>query len=117
MHDIGTGGGPLDRWLAIIGVISLLYWAYRFGMALLARSQAKSAKPAAEPVPIVSAVAGLGKQVAEQPPGEDIVAIAAAVHATLGSNYRVVHLEAVPDGATWAIEGRWAQQTSHQPRG
>lgn len=116
MHEFASGGGPLDRWLAIVGVIGLMYGAFRIGMRLLARGHGHAGRAVAAAVPTVSAVAGLGKQVAEQPLSDDIVAIAAAVHAMLGGGWHIVHLEADLAGAAWTIEGRWAHQTSHQPR-
>jgi hypothetical protein len=116
MHEIGPGGGLLDKWLAIIGVIVVMYAIVRIGMRIMAQRSVQEARAVAAAVPTVSAVAGLGKQVAEQPPGDDIVAIAAAVHAMLGGGWHIVHLEADRMGTAWAIEGRWAHQTSHQPR-
>jgi hypothetical protein len=116
MHEIGPGGGLLDKWLAIIGVIVVMYAAVSIGMRWLAQGHGQAGRAVAATVPTVSAVAGLGKQVAEQPLGDDIVAIAAAVHAMLGGGWHIVHLEADRMGTAWAIEGRWAHQTSHQPR-
>jgi hypothetical protein len=116
MHDHVLGGGVLTNWLAIMGLISLAYWAWRVIAAVRHRS---NDAPGALPVPdvIAAAVTALGVPhpglVAPGPgaPLEDIAAIAAAVTAMLGA-HRIIHLEAVGPGH-WAFEGRWAQQTSH----
>jgi hypothetical protein len=108
MHE--TIGGPLGNWLAIIGVVSLIYWAWRIIAALQARVSHEdavagaSATFAAAPAPASLAA-----------PAEDIAVIAAAVHAMLGA-HRIIHLEAIRSSQAWAIEGRWMNQTSHNPR-
>jgi hypothetical protein len=101
--------GNVGNWLAIVGVLSLIYWGWRIIAAFQNRHdgplQATGALPAPE--------ARLAPR--SEAPDQDIAVIAAAVHAMLGA-HRVVHIEADRAGQTWAIEGRWMQQTSHQPR-
>ena len=71
--------------------------------------------------PVAAAAALVARSVAHPPleapgpgaPLEDIAAIAAAVTAMLGA-HRIIHLEAASP-SHWAFEGRWAQQTSHNP--
>jgi hypothetical protein len=112
MHENMIGGAVLTNWLAILGVISLMYWAWRVIAAFRHRGsgQKAAAAPAANaPVLAPTQTAQLA------PPNEDIAVIAAAVYAMLGT-HRIVHLEAIPSGKAWEIEGRWAQQTSHTPR-
>lgn len=106
-------GGTVGQWLAIVGTLSLIYWAWRLIAAWQHRhdsAQQATGAPAA-------AVAHLAAQPAPRSdaPDDDIVVIAAAVHAMGGARH-IVHL--TPDAATqiWATEGRWTQQTSHQPR-
>jgi len=112
------GGAVLTNWLAIVGVVSLMYWGWRIVAALQHRaggdekvtgapsgraSVAAATLPAA---PIPEVFAGT--------PLEDIPVIAAAVHAMLGA-HRIVRLEPTRPGQTWAAEGRWMHQTSHRP--
>ena len=110
----------LNNWLAIVGLLSLMYWAWRVFAMIRRRSHGitvgaprgrhdrgrggdgradRRAPPVEAPGPGA--------------PLEDIAAIAAAVTAMLGA-HRIIHLEAVGPGH-WAFEGRWAQQTSHNP--
>jgi hypothetical protein len=113
MNETMIGGPVLTNWLAIVGVISLLYWGWRI-VAAVQHPTRKSAPgdpvspaaPASAPAAFVAAVSG--------PPPEDIVVIAAAVHAMMGA-HRIVHLESTRTGQTWAAEGRWMHQTSHRP--
>jgi hypothetical protein len=115
--DDHMGGGMLNNWLAIVGLLSLMYWAWRV-FAMIQR-RAQKAPRAADT--IAAAAAMVARTVAHPPleapgpgaPLEDIAAIAAAVTAMLGAHC-IIHLEAVGPGH-WAFEGRWAQQTSHYP--
>jgi hypothetical protein len=95
-------GGPIGNWLAIVGVISLLYWAWRIVMVLQSRVRAGPVM-AAQPV----------AQAVEQ--DDDIVVIAAAVFAVTNAR-RVVQITPVSPNQNWVSEGRWAQQSSHSPR-
>jgi hypothetical protein len=113
MHESMVGGAALTNWLAILGVVSLMYWGFRVVTALMAR--AKAAPDAAAVVAPPPAVAGLSVAVAEASLNDDIAVIAAAVYAMVGA-HRIVHLEAERQSGVWAIEGRWMQQTSHHTR-
>lgn len=114
MHESMVGGAALTNWLAILGVLSLMYWGWRTVTALMARTKAApgAAAVAVAPPP---AVAGLSVAVAEASLNDDIAVIAAAVYAMVGA-HRIVHLEAERQRGVWAIEGRWMQQTSHHTR-
>jgi hypothetical protein len=120
MHEPMIGGGMLTNWLAIAGLISLMYWAWRMFAAFQHRAGGTQAVPRM-PEAVATAAALVARSVAHPPlegpgpgaPLEDIAAIAAAVTAMLGA-HRIIHLEAVGPGH-WAFEGRWAQQTSHNP--
>jgi hypothetical protein len=109
MHEGAVANGPIENWLAIVGVISLIYWGWRICAAFLGRSPGKESAPA------VSTPAAAGGGVPAPAPEDDIVVIAAAVYAVLGA-HRIVHLEAESQGQAWAVEGRWIQQTSHTTR-
>lgn len=116
MHDNMIGGAVLTNWLAIVGVASLMYWAWRIVAALQHRvgGERKPAGALAAKAPIaVPAQPGQST-----PPDEDIAVIAAAIAAiyAMRGTRHIVHLEAVRSGTAWEIEGRWAQQTSHTPR-
>ena len=106
-------GGTVGNWLAIIGVLSLIYWAWRIIAALQHRHDGPRQATDAPAVPVSAPAVRLAPQ--SEPPAEHIAVIAAAVHAMLGA-HRIVHLEPSPTDQTWAIEGRWMQQTSHKPR-
>lgn len=116
MHDDMIGGAVLTNWLAIIGVVSLIYWAWRIVAAL--RQHGGNGQRAAPAIDVLATDAP-GPPPAqpgqESPPMEDIAVIAAAVYAMLGT-HRIVHLEADQSGRAWTVEGRWAQQISHTPR-
>ena len=132
MHETVVPGGMLTNWLAILGVLSLMYWGWRIVAAFLHRGSASPTVPGAHGVAPDAAppmspggvlpgmslstvgVPGLGASDTGAPP-EDIVVIAAAVFAMLGA-HRIVHLQAVSPGQSWAAEGRWRLQTSHSPR-
>jgi hypothetical protein len=114
MHESMVGGAVLTNWLAILGVVSLMYWGFRIVTALMARSKAAPDVTAIVVVP-PAAVAGLSVAVAEASLNDDIAVIAAAVYAMVGA-HRIVHLEAERQSGVWAIEGRWMQQTSHHTR-
>jgi hypothetical protein len=113
MHD-GLNGGVLTNWLAILGVISLFYWAWRIIVAL--RSGRTHHATIQQPQRAIAAASSAPAPThATSPPPEDIVAIAAAVYAVLGA-HRIVHLELAGPSPTWAVEGRLMQQSSHTPR-
>src|SRR3954447_26431677 len=117
MNEHMIGGGVVNNWLAILGLLSLMYWAYRAFAAFQHRvsvAAAPAASLAAVLSPVLRGVATPGLNTpGPGAPSEDIAAIAAAVTAMLGA-HRIIHLEAVGPGH-WAFEGRWAQQTSHNP--
>ena len=113
MHEDMIGGAVLTNWLAIVGVVGLMYWTWRIVAAFQHRGGGDR-KPAGAPV--ASAPVVVPAQPGQlTPPDQDIAVIAAAVYAMLGT-HRIVRLEAVLAGKAWEIEGRWAQQTSHTPR-
>jgi hypothetical protein len=113
MNEAMIGGPILTNWLAIVGVISILYWGFRIVSALQHRGgKAEASAPSFVAATLPAATAPPAS--ASGPPPEDIVAIAAAVHAMLGA-HRIVRLEATQTGQTWAAEGRWMHQTSHRP--
>jgi hypothetical protein len=110
MHEVTIANGPVTQWLAIIGVVSLIYWLWRIGAALFNRggdngAAIEASKPTA---PAARAPAAAPKH------DNDIAVISAAVFAILGA-HRIVHLEADHHEQNWAVEGRWMQQTSHRP--
>lgn len=111
MHENMIGGAVLTNWLAILGVISLMYWAWRIIAAFQHRGSGVQKAAAAASVPVLAPA----QREQLDASNEDIAVIAAAVYAMLGT-HRVVHLEAVRSDKAWEIEGRWAQQTSHTPR-
>jgi hypothetical protein len=103
-------GGTVGNWLAIIGVLSLIYWAWRIVAALQQRKDAHPQAAAAPAAPVAAQSAAISAA-----PPEDIAVIAAAVYARLGAHH-IVHLEPSSGGQEWATEGRWMQQMSHKPR-
>jgi hypothetical protein len=112
MHENMIGGAVLTNWLAIVGVISLMYWAWRI-VAAFQHRVGGDRKPMGEPA--ASAPVVVPAQPGQlTPPDEDIAVIAAAIYAMRGTHH-IVHLEAVRSGNAWEIAGRWAQQTSHTP--
>ena len=112
MHDGAMLNDPIGNWLAIIGVISLIYWGVRVCAAFLGR---RAGKQSAAPVSPPAQSGGLDALAAAPSPEDDIVAIAAAVYALTGA-HRIVRLEPESQAQAWAIEGRWMQQTSHKTR-
>lgn len=111
MHQAMIGGPALTNWLAIIGMISLIYWAWRITVALSRRNNHPEAQPTAAVAPIPAAVP---RAASAGPSPQDIAVIVAAIAATVGA-HRIVHLQTVPGGQEWAAEGRWMHQTSHRP--
>jgi hypothetical protein len=110
MHDTMIGGPVLTNWLAIVGVLSLMYWGFRIAVALRPRRARTEAEAPDAPAPArlpESPIHSAGTD-------HDIVVIAAAVHAMMGA-HRIVRLESTQTGQTWAAEGRWMHQTSHRP--
>ncbi|HEY0327842.1 MAG TPA: hypothetical protein VGC77_01990 [Rhodopseudomonas sp.] len=89
--------------LAVLGAIALVMWLIRGLRA--ARDQAPDASQdaaGAKPAEVLSSTFD-----------DDIAVIAAAVYAMRGCHH-IVHIERQIDH-TWASEGRWMHQTSHQP--
>jgi len=121
MHD-----NVLTNWLAIIGVVSLMYWGWRIAAAVLHRRNSTPTAPgahgvapgAASPVLPRAVLPGMSLSTVGVPglgaSDEDIAVIAAAVFAMLGA-HRIVHLQAVTPDQSWVAEGRWRLQTSHNP--
>lgn len=110
MNETMSGSPILTNWLAIVGIISLMYWGWRIVATVQLRIRKSRPADPASPAPVletsfVPASGGFP---------EDIVVIAAAVHAMMGA-HRIVHLESTRTGQTWAAEGRWMHQTSHRP--
>nr|WP_294543805.1 hypothetical protein [uncultured Rhodopila sp.] len=110
MNDTLAGSPILTNWLAIVGIISLMYWGWRIVAAIQHRTRKSPSAGTVTPAP---AVAGSFVPASNGFP-DDIVAIAAAVHAMMGA-HRIVRLESTQTGQTWAAEGRWMHQTSHRP--
>jgi hypothetical protein len=104
-------GGPLGDWLAVFGVVGLLYAAWRLLAALIRFAQSSPTEDEA-PVPVRAGAARAADPFAD-PFLADLPVIAAAVAAMLDS-HRIVHIEEVPHGQVWSAQGRWLHQTSHQ---
>lgn len=100
-------GGTVGNWLAIVGLLSLIYWGWLIVAALQNRAKTPAVLETGTPAAKPSLPSG--------PPAEDIAVIAAAVHAMLGTG-RIIHLIVDEGGRNWANEGRWIQQTSHKTR-
>jgi hypothetical protein len=117
MNEHMIGGGVVNNWLAILGLLSLMYWAWRVFAAFQHRGGIATAPVGALAAVLSPVLRGVVTPGLDTPgpgaPLEDIAAIAAAVTAMLGA-HRIIHLEAVGSGH-WSFEGRWAQQTSHTP--
>jgi hypothetical protein len=131
MHETVVPGGVLTNWLAIVGLLSLMYWGWRIVAVFIHRGRSSLLVPSAHGVAPDTAspvspgavlpgmslstvgVPGLGLSDPGAPP-EDIVIIAAAVFAMLGA-HRIVHLQAVAPDQNWVAAGRWRLQTSHNP--
>jgi hypothetical protein len=115
MHEATIASGPITNWLAIIGVVSLIYWGWRIVAALMNRG--KTDGPGVQtPAAVAPAAARAGQApVAASTVESDIAVIAAAVFAVVGA-HRIVHLQADTHDQNWAVEGRWMQQTSHRTR-
>jgi hypothetical protein len=111
MHENIIGGAVLTNWLAILGIIGLMYWAWRMIAAFQRRG---SGGQKAAPIATVPTLAPAQPEQTDAS-NEDIAVIAAAVYAMLGT-HRIIHVEAAGPSRAWEIEGRWAQQTSHTPR-
>jgi threonine/homoserine/homoserine lactone efflux protein len=110
MNDTMSGSPILTNWLAIIGIISVMYWGWRIVASVQRRFRSSRPAEAASPAPLVET----SFIPASNGFPEDIVVIAAAVHAMMGA-HRIVRLESTRTGQTWAAEGRWMHQTSHRP--
>lgn len=106
-------GGTIGNWLAIVGLLSLMYWAWLIVAALQRRKAAKTAASVAEVAEATPAAARTA--LAADPADDDIAVIAAAVQAMLGA-HRLVRLLPESGDSHWASEGRWMQQMSHKPR-
>ena len=106
--------GLVGNWLAIFGVISLIYFGWRITIAFQKRRSARAPdEPATTSLPAPTAAASTATPAATL--ADDIVVIAAAAYAMIGE-HRIVHIEAASQNQAWAAEGRWLQQTSHRPR-
>jgi len=112
MDSSVTSGGPVENWLAIIGVISLMYWTWRISAAFVGHRRGKEG--AVLPAP-ASTTGQLSAAAAPAVYESDIAVIAAAVYAVLGA-HRILHVQPERQGRIWAAEGRWMQQTSHNIR-
>jgi type VI protein secretion system component VasK len=106
-------GGTIGNWLAIIGLLSLMYWAWLIVAALQRRKAATPSAPVVAAAQAAPAAARAPPQV--DPAADDIAVIAAAVQAMLGGR-RMVRLPPDTGDSHWASDGRWMQQMSHQPR-
>jgi hypothetical protein len=107
------GGGTMTNWLAIIGLVSLIYWAWRIVAAFQHRIASPQAAKSEAVASSIAPAAG-GETAYTGAPPEHVAAIAAAITAMLGAHH-IIHLEAVGPGQNWGAEGRWMQQTSHNP--
>lgn len=108
--------------LAVLGALTLAYWAFRLlaAIAAWAQSTPEVAAPAshhsaaAKPAASAPAPAPAGDDLtADDLTAHDIVVIAAAVNAML-DHHRIVHIEDPNSGHAWSAEGRWMHQTSHR---
>ncbi|MCW2275700.1 hypothetical protein GJ654_12805 [Rhodoblastus acidophilus] len=94
-------------WFALKQVLRFLGWVEKSEIARQAAEAAeaaerkKAARSAAAPVVEPQGI-----------PPHHVAAIAAAVAAC---GYRVAHIADPRTGGAWAAEGRWLQQTSHNP--
>jgi hypothetical protein len=113
-------GGPVGDWLAVLGVVSAAYWAWRLLAALIRYAQATPGEAAAP----VAAVQGRATPAAGARPAasgasagdsfaSDLPVIVAAVAAMFERN-RIVHIEQITQGQVWSSQGRWLHQTSHK---
>lgn len=104
-------GAMIVNGLALIGACTCLYWLFRVLSAFLRWIQPPEDAIAVPAERTASATAAV-------PPDDvardDIVVIAAAVHAML-SGHRIVHITDTRRGVMWSAEGRWMHQTSHNP--
>jgi hypothetical protein len=93
--------------LAVIGAISCVIWVVK-GIKSLSNKDGAESETAAAPV-------AAGPEATAAPAAnDDIPVIAAAIFAMLQS-HRIVHIEDAHRGVIWTAEGRWMQQTSHNP--
>ncbi len=74
----------------------------------LGRKKAADGLPAA-PAAAAAAPAAAAASTMAADDGPPLVVIAAAVHAVLGGEHRILHLEPAPWGEGWVAEGRAAQ--------
>jgi len=99
--------------LAGIGALTVLYVGVRILAAISAWAQrtpeVQAEAPAKAPTPDARAA-----REPEDHAKNDIVVIAAAVHAMLDHHHRIVHIEDAQGGVAWSSEGRWLHQTSHR---
>ncbi|MGC4106949.1 MAG: hypothetical protein QM753_11465 [Thermomicrobiales bacterium] len=109
-------GGPAGDWLAVIGVLSLLYWAGRLLAVLIRYAQTS---PVEAPAPAMPPRATPPRATGPAGPADagslatDLPVIAAAVAAMFDS-HRIVHIERAPGAQIWSAQGRWLHQTSHR---
>jgi hypothetical protein len=97
-------------WFAVTRLVRFLSWVEQSEIARQAAEAAERKKPASRPV--APAVAPAAAPEHDGIPAHHVAAIAAAVAAC---GYRVAHIADPRTGSAWATEGRWLQQTSHQP--
>jgi hypothetical protein len=105
--------GPAGDWLAVLGVVSVIYWVWRILAALIRYAQATPGEAEAPAAPSRASVQP-GSVPAVDRLAADLPVIVAAVAAMLDRN-RIVHIEEVPHGQVWSAQGRWLHQTSHRP--
>jgi hypothetical protein len=105
--------GTIGNWLAIIGLLSLIYWVWLITSAIQRR---KAAVPFTTALGIDSQQDSAKKPVPPiDPSDDDIAVIAAAVHSMFGAS-RLVTIGPDTGESHWQVEGRWMQQTSHKSR-
>jgi glutaconyl-CoA/methylmalonyl-CoA decarboxylase subunit delta len=103
---------------AAIGATLVLWWvAIRLGRFLSWIERSEIARQQAEGEAQQSHKASASSARESRPgaiPAAHVAAIAAAVGARGGAQ-SIVHIAVAGTASTWAVEGRWLQQTSHRP--
>lgn len=103
--------------LAVIAAGAILWWGVlKLGRFLSWVEKSEIARQAAEAAAKQSrkAPAHAPRSQPEGIPAAHIAAIAAAVGAIDGA-HAIVHISVAGSASSWAVEGRWMQQTSHRP--
>jgi glutaconyl-CoA/methylmalonyl-CoA decarboxylase subunit delta len=105
---LGGIAAAVILWLAVKQVARFLGWVQKSEIARQAEEAAEAAERKRARAKAAAAPAVAPKGI----PPHHVAAIAAAVAAC---GYRVAHIADPHTGGAWAAEGRWLQQTSHNP--